>query len=358
MKRLLFSLLAAAVLLCGCARPAEKGPKNVILIVGDGMGVAQVYASVVAAGADNSAFLRFPVTGFSRTYSLDKYRTDSSAGGTALTTGSKVENYHVNWAPDSTRHRTLFDDAADAGLSTGFVVTSDAMDATPASTYGHVPYRKMYDTLSLQLAQCRHEVMIGGGYKYFLPENRKDGLAPLDTLARRGYTVARSLDSVLAFGGDRLVGLLYDGDPLPEPERGDVLRPCSMKAIELLGRNPKGFAMMIEGSQIDWACHNNDSAYMRAELADFELMLHAVLDWAEQDGQTLVVVTADHETGGLTLPDGDIEAGTNDVRYLWGSHTGCMVPVLAFGPGAERFTGIQQNTDIPRKIRQLMGWAL
>ena len=356
MRRLFVPLLAAFVLLFTRCCAKQQAPENVILIVGDGMGVAQVYASVVAEKGDNSAFLRFPYTGFSRTYSLNKYRTDSSAGGTALTTGRKVENYHVNWAPDSTRHRTIFDDAIAAGKSTGFVVVSDAMDATPASTYGHVPYRKMYDTLTVQLAQSQHSVMIGGGYKYFLPENRKDGLSPLDTLAKRGYTVVRSLDSALAFTGDRLVGLIYEGDPPSEPDRGDVLRPASMKAIEMLGRNPKGFTMMIEGSQIDWACHNNDSAYLRAELADFERMLHAVLDWAEKDGNTLIVVTADHETGGLSLPDGDIEEGINNFRFLWGSHTGCMVPVFAYGPGAERFSGIQQNTDIPRKIRELMGW--
>ena len=357
MKRIVIPFLAVAMLLFGgCSNKQDKSPKNVILIVGDGMGVAQVYASVVAEKGDNSAFLRFPYSGFSRTYSLNKYRTDSSAGGTALTTGEKVDNYHVNWGPDSTRYQTIFDDAIIAGKSTGFVVVSDAMDATPASTYGHVPYRKMYDTLTVQLAQCQHSVMVGGGYKYFLPENRKDGLSPLDTLAARGYEVVRTLEELTAFAGDKVVGLLYDGDPLPEPERGDVLRTASMKAIEMLSRNAKGFTMMIEGSQIDWACHNNDSAYMCAELADFESMLHAVLDWAEKDGNTLVVVTADHETGGLTLPDGDIEQGLNTPRYYWGSHTGCMVPVFAYGPSAERFSGIQQNTDIPRKIRAIMGW--
>lgn len=329
-------------------------PRNVILIIGDGMGVPQVYSSVVAEKGDNSAFLRFPYSGFSRTYSLNKYRTDSSAGGTALTTGHKVENYHVNWAPDSTRHRTVFDDAVAVGMSTGFVVTSSVLDATPAATYGHVPYRKMFDTLSLQMAQCDHTVMIGGGAKYFLPENRHDGTAPLDTLVRRGYTVVRSLDSALAFKGDKLVSLYSEDDPLQAPERGDVLRKGAMKAIEMLDRNPKGFALMIEGSQIDWACHNNDSAYMRAELADFELMLQAVLDYAEREGNTLVVVTADHETGGLALPDGDIEKGLNTPKYYWGSHTGCMVPVFAYGPGAEYFSGIHQNTDIPNIIRWLL----
>lgn len=330
-------------------------PKNVILIIGDGMGVPQVYASVVAAMGDNSAFLRFPYSGFSRTYSRNKYRTDSAAGGTALTTGHKVDNYHVNWGPDSARYETIFDDAKRAGMSTGFVVTSSVLDATPAATYGHVPYRKMFDTLSLQMAQCQHDVMIGGGRKYFFTQNRKDGLAPLDTLARRGYTVVNTLDSMNRFGGQRLVALLYEGDPLTAPARGDVLAQGAKKAIAMLSRNDKGFALMIEGSQIDWACHNNDSAYMRAELADFEVMLHAVLDYAQRDGQTLVVVTADHETGGVTLPDGDIEKGQNDVRYLWGSHTGCMVPVFALGPGAQYFSGIQENIDIPEKIRWLMG---
>ena len=330
-------------------------PKNVILIVGDGMGVPQVYASVVAERANNSAFLRFPYSGFSRTYSRNKYRTDSAAGGTALTTGHKVDNYHVNWGPDSARYETIFDDAKRAGMSTGFVVTSSVLDATPAATYGHVPYRKMFDTLSLQMAQCQHDVMIGGGRKYFFTQNRKDGLAPLDTLARRGYTVVNTLDSMNRFGGQRLVALLYEGDPLTAPARGDVLAQGAKKAIAMLSRNDKGFALMIEGSQIDWACHNNDSAYMRAELADFEVMLHAVLDYAQRDGQTLVVVTADHETGGVTLPDGDIEKGQNDVRYLWGSHTGCMVPVFAVGPGAQYFSGIQENIDIPEKIRWLMG---
>lgn len=329
-------------------------PTNVILIIGDGMGVPQVYASVVAEKENNSAFLRFPYSGFSRTYSRNKYRTDSAAGGTALTTGHKVDNQHVNWGPDSARYQTIFDDAKAQGMSTGFVVTSSVLDATPASTYGHVPYRKMFDTLSLQMAQCQHDVMIGGGRKYFQKENRKDGLTPLDTLARRGYTVVNTLDSMTRFSGDRLVALLYEDDPLTAPARGNVLTQSAKKAIAMLSRNPKGFALMIEGSQIDWACHDNDSAYLRAELADFEEMLHAVLDFAQRDGHTLVVVTADHETGGVTLPDGDIAKGQNEVRFLWGNHTGCMVPVFALGPGSQYFSGIQENIEIPEKIRWLM----
>lgn len=332
-------------------------PTNVILVVGDGMGVAQVYSSVVAQG-ERSAFLRFPYSGFSRTYSRNSYRTDSAAGGTALTTGRKVENEHVNWGPDSTRYATIFDDAVKAGMWTGFVVTSSVLDATPASTYGHVPSRKMLDTLSLQMARCGHSVMIGGGRNGFLPENRKDGRAPLDTLARRGYGVVTTLDSMNRYGGERMVALLYEGDPLRAGARGDMLKEGTKKALSMLARNERGFALLIEGSQIDWACHDNDTAWLGAEMADFEGVLHTVLDFAERDGSTLVVVTADHETGGVTLPSGDVEKGENDVRFLWGSHTGVMVPVFAYGPGAQLFSGIHENTDIPALIRWVMNFGL
>lgn len=329
-------------------------PKNVILVVGDGMGVAQVYSSVVAEKGNNSAFLRFPYSGFSRTYSRNKYRTDSAAGGTALTTGHKVDNKHVNWGPDSARYNTIFDDAKAQGMGTGFVVTSSVLDATPAATYGHVPNRKMFDTLSLQLAQCQHSVMIGGGGKFFRPENRKDGQAPLDTLAKRGYTVVTSLDSMTRYTGDKLVALLYEEDPEKAPARGEMLLQGTKKALAMLNRSNKGFALMVEGSQIDWACHDNDSAYLRAEMADLEKVLHAVIDFAQRDGHTLVIVTADHETGGVTLPTGDIKEGVNSFRFLWGSHTGCMVPVFALGPGSHYFSGIQENTDIAEKIRWLL----
>ncbi len=358
-KKILLSLLLAfPLLLAGCSSSSTlkmEKPKNVILVIGDGMGVPQVYTSVVAQRDRNSAFLLFPFSGFSRTYSRNKYRTDSAAGGTALTTGHKVDNKHVNWGPDSVRYNTIFDDAVAQGKSTGFVVTSSVLDATPASTYGHVPYRKMFDTLSLQMSQCQHSVMVGGGGKYFETSNRKDGLAPLDTLAKRGYTVVNTLDEMRRFRGDRLVALLYEGDPLTAPSRGNMLEVATRKALEMLNRNSKGFALMIEGSQIDWACHNNDTAYLRAEMADFERVLDAVLEFAERDGHTLVVVTADHETGGVTLPSGDIEKGENEVKFLWGSHTGCMVPVFSYGPGSHVFSGIQENVDIPNKIRIVMG---
>lgn len=332
-----------------------KKAKNVIIIIGDGMGTAQVYASIVAQ-KDASNFLRFPYSGFSRTYSHNKYTTDSGAGGTAIVTGHKTDNRHIGVLPDGTPVPSFLSLLHDRGLSTGFVVTSSVLDATPASTYAHAPDRKMFDTISLHMSQCGFDVMIGGGLSNFRPENRRDGLSPLDTLRKRGYEITYSLEEMKQSKSNKLVTFFCENYYGPvAPGRDPVLTEGTKKALEILTKNPKGFAMMIEGSQIDWGCHNNDAAYMEAELADFEKMLKIVLDFAEKDGNTLVVVTADHETGGLVLTGGDIANGKNTCKYFTDGHSGVMVPVFAFGPGAETFSGIQQNIDLLPKVFKAMG---
>ncbi len=344
--------------LLACAQQGEEGsrPKNVILVVGDGMGVAQVYSSIVAQGGDNSVFLQFPVTGFSRTFSYNKYTTDSGAGGTALMTGHKVENYHIAYGPNGEFYPSFLVLAKERlGKRAGFVVTSSVLDATPAATYAHVPSRTQFDTISLQMSQCPFDVMIGGDRKHFLPENRKDGKAPLDTLIKRGYEICYDAAMLSFLQSGKVCALLSEGNPKTAPERGNMLGLGVNKALEVLGSGKEGFVMMVEGSQIDWACHNNDSNYLAAEMADFESVLRSLLDFAKKDGNTLVVVTADHETGGLSLLSGDIAKGTSKMNFSTGRHSGVMVPVFAYGPGAEMFSGIQQNVDIPAKIMKLLG---
>ena len=332
-----------------------KKAKNVIVIIGDGMGTAQVYASVVAQkGASN--FLRFPFSGFSRTYSHNKYTTDSGAGGTAIVTGCKTDNYHIGVLHDNTPVESILSKAKKWGMSAGFVVTSSVLDATPASTYAHVPDRKMYDSISLHMSQCGFDVMIGGGLANFRLENRKDRFNPLDTLIKRGYEITYSLEEMKRSKSDKLVTFFCENYYGPvAPGRDPVLTEGTKKALDILGKNPNGFVMMIEGSQIDWGCHNNDAAYMEAELADFEKMLKIVLDFAEKDGNTLVVVTADHETGGLVLMSGNIDKGKNECKYTTDGHSGVMVPVFSYGPGAEMFSGIQNNIDLMPKMLKAMG---
>lgn len=339
------------------AQPQKMGtPKNIIFIVGDGMGIAQVSASIIAEGKDNSAFIRFPYSGFSRTNSKNKYTTDSGAGGSALMTGHKVNNYAISQSPEGIAHLSFLTQAKSLDKKCGVVVTSSILDATPASTYAHVSYRKEFDSISMQLARSEFDFIAGGGYKYFLPENRKDSMSPIDTLQRKGYSVVYTLDEMQECTDSKICALLTKGDPPKASQRNEMLCRSVTKALSTLSSNNKeGFVLMIEGSQIDWACHNNNASYLLEELSDFEKMLHIVLDFAEKDGETLVVVTADHESGGLTLPDGDIDNNINSCKFSSLNHTGTMVPVFSFGPGSHLFCGIQQNTDIATKIKLLMG---
>ena len=358
MKKTLILLLALLPLFLSAQQAKQQcpaHPRNVIFIVGDGMGTAQVYTSIIAQKGDNSAFLRFPYTGFSRTYSNNKYTTDSGAGGSALMTGHKVDNYHIAKGPDGTDYPSFLITAKHHfGKAAGFVVTSSVLDATPASTYAHVTYRKLFDSISMQMALCPFEVMIGNDAWSFQTANRKDGKAPIDALMARGYEMAYTIQDLMRVKGHKICALLSGKEAPAATKRGRMLTLGTLKAIEALNFYDNGFTLMVEGSQIDWACHNNDSAYLAAEMADFEDMLHAVLDFAERDGKTLVIVTADHETGGLTLKDGSVQQGVSRPSWSTGSHTGVMVPVFAYGPGAEQFTGIMQNTDFYNKILNLL----
>lgn len=335
---------------------SNRRVKNIIFLVGDGMGTAQVYASIVAK-QEQSAFLRFPFSGFSRTYSNNKYTTDSGAGGSALMTGHKVNNSTIAQSPDGEIYPSFLKVAHDEmGKATGFVVSCNVLDATPSSTYAHVAERHMWDEISMQMALCDHDVMIGANINAFLPGNRKDGKSPLDTLEKRGYTIITDMQELIATKDKKYCALLSDDDAPGDAEKRDNwLVPSTVKAIETLSKDKDGFILMIEGSQIDWAGHNNDFPYMLKELNEFELVLNYVLNFAEQDGETLVVVTADHETGGLSLNDGNIDDGeTSAPMFTTGSHTGVMVPVFSFGPGAELFSGVQQNTSFFDKFMSLI----
>lgn len=347
---ILLLVIVAIVPTAEAGRKAKnKHPKNVIYIIGDGMGTSHVYSSIVAQKG-KSQFLRFPYTGFSRTYSANKYTTDSGAGGTALMTMHKVDNNHVGMSSDGKSYCSMLERATKKNKQVGFVVTSSVLDATPASTYAHVTNRRMYDTISMQMAKAPFTVMIGGDRNHFMPEHRNDGLSPLDTLAARGYTLAFTLDEMEKVKAGPLCALVTDGDPAAAGNRDEMLCRGVKKALKILSKSKKGFFLMIEGSQIDWACHDNDFKHLKAEMEDFEHMLKIVLDWAEKDRNTLVVVTADHETGGLSLPDGDLSRGKNEFNFATGKHTGVMVPVFAFGPYSHKFTGIHQNIDIPELI--------
>ena len=329
----------------------QKKPRNVILMIGDGMGVAQVFAGLTAN--QGHLFLEnFKSVGFSKTQSSNRYVTDSAAGGTALSTGQKTYNGAIGVNADTIAIKTVLEMAEDKGMATGLVSTSAITHATPASFIAHQGSRGSYEDIAADFLKTDIDVFIGGGYKHFT--ERKDGRDLTTELKAKGYNVLTDMNEIGQVKTGKLAGLTASEHNGKAEERGDMLQVATQTALNILGKSKKGFFLMVEGSQIDWGAHQNNTIYVVKEMLDFDQAIGKALEFAAKDGETLIIVTADHETGGLSLADGDMKTGLVKGAFATGDHTGVMVPVFSYGSGADHFTGIMENTDIPRRIRKLL----
>ena len=331
--------------------PKGKKIKNVILMIGDGMSLMHVYSAWTANRG--KLFLDNAQTvGLSKTYCNDRLITDSGAGGTAIATGQKTNYHYVGVDTLGQPLESLIDLAAKKGKSTGLAVTCRLWDATPADFCCHNTDRDAEAEIIADYVNCNADYVFGGGANLF--QNRKDGRDIFEELRQKGFQTPSTWEEVAAIKKGKVFAVPYPHDtPLPA-ERGDLLARASLKGIELLDQNKNGFFMMIEGSQLDDYGHFNDLDLLMQEVHDFDRTIGAIYEWAAKDGETLVVVTADHETGGLTLVDGDLKEGKIVCKFSTGGHSGVMVPVYAFGPGADEFTGIYENTAIFDKIKKLL----
>ncbi len=342
--------------------------RNVIFLIGDGMGLSQVaLARMKAIGVEGKINMQLlPVQGLIRTHSANKLVTDSAAAGTALACGIKTDNGMIGMTPDQKPFCSILELAQANGMATGLVVTSTISHATPASFGSHVKSRKMEPEIAEQLLGNRINVLFGGGRKYFLPKSdpdsgRKDDRNLLAEAADAGYTVIETANQLRWVHGPNVLGLFQlDGLTTISPE--PMLADMTKKAISILSETVsdsrkygRGFFLMVEGSQIDWACHaNNPKACVRQVLL-FDEAVRTAVDFALADGHTLVVVTADHETGGLTIPEGSLKGTDAKAHWSTGGHTASPVPVYAIGPKSQRFGGVYDNTEIPLKIAQALG---
>ncbi len=345
-------------LLSACGNKKEETPEppkamNVIYMIGDGMALPQVYAAMLAS-KEKMTFSQFPYIGVVDTHSASNDITDSAAGGTALASDHKTKNGMVGMNPDTIPVKTLLEVFAEQGKETGIVVTSYITHATPASFYAKVPKRSMYEDIAVQLAEAQNiNLAIGGGMKHF--NQRKDSINLVERMENElGWKVYDTLADIDVTCKKYAV-LANDGHMPPAAERGDFLPRAVKTALQTLDDAENGFFLMVEGSQIDFACHGNDSAWMVNEVVDFSNAIQLALDYAEEHGNTLVVVIADHETGGLTLPDPQGKYTNVVFNYSTRSHTCLPVMVYAYGPGAEQFTGWMQNTAIKGKILNACG---
>ncbi len=331
--------------------PKGNKVKNVILMIGDGMSLCHIQ-SAWTANRGHLWLENAEYTGLSKTNCLDKLVTDSGAGGTALASGKKTKYHSVGVDGEGRPAKSLVESAKEKGLGAGIAVTCRLWDATPADFCCHVPDREMEYEIMAQYVNTPADVVVGPGSSKMV--NRKDGRNLFEELRAKGFSTPNSLDEMESIKSGRVFCVTDSFDtPLPAV-RGNYLERAALNAINILDKNPDGFFLMIEGSQLDDYGHFNDIDLLMQETHDFDRTVGAMFRWAAQDGETLVVVTADHETGGLTLVDGDLEQGKIVCKFSTGGHSGTMVPIYAFGPGAERFTGIIDNTDVSKRIRELL----
>jgi alkaline phosphatase len=349
---------------------AQQRPRNIILIIGDGMGLHQVSASylqqTLREPSESWNMARFPYVGLASTVSFDALITDSGAGATALSTGRKTYNGAVGVGSDTMPLPTLLELAAKAGKKTGMLVTSEVTHATPASFAAHRKNRDLVEDIALDLSRAPLDWLVGGGRNHFV--NRQDQRDLLYEMSEASgvlpvNTTPEILSPKLRPIATPLIGLLWDG-PAPsilqgrDPQLMSMLATRACRDLDRVHRPDvdSGFFLMIEGSQIDWGGHANDGDYVITETQDLDRVVGAVLDFAQKDGQTLVVLTADHETGGMAIQSGARDGSNMKFAFTTKKHTPVLVPVLAYGPGAERFAGWMDNTDIPLRMAEL--WAL
>jgi alkaline phosphatase len=332
-------------------------PKNIIILIGDGMGLNYVAANVLMHS--DSPFRKFTSVGLSITRSIDKLITDSGAAATAIATGYPTKNHYISVDTTYNSLLTVFEYAQKSGLETGLVVTDNIPGATPAAFYAHQKSRRNYFDIAKQIIRSNLKVAIGGGKKFYLPleegGSREDSIDLIEELQSRDYKICYNFNDLAESSPyDKLIGLLsFEGLPVAE-ERNYTLGNLTSIAIEHLNTNNNGFVMLVEGSQIDWAGHDTNYVYLLSELEDFSSAVETSLAFAENDGNTLVVVTSDHETGGMTITGGSFNADSLKIEFIGTHHTAGMVGVFAFGPGSELFNGIYDNYMIGRKLFKLL----
>ena len=330
--------------------PKGKKVKNIIFMIGDGMGLEQISAAWVCNGGklnlDN-----FTYVGLQRTYSANKLVTDSAAAGSALATGQKTNNGMIAMNPDTVAVKSLAEEAMEKGKRAGAAVTCRVTDATPAVFFSHAPSRKLMDDIAVQMTNSGLYFLSGGGTKYW--SGREDGVDLVGQAEALGYTYVETKEEMMAVEEGPVIALMDEYELQPALDRGDILPSAVQKALQVLD-NKKGFFLMIEGSMIDDGGHDNKAGKTMEEIFDFDRTLGLVLEWAEKDGETLVIVTADHATGGMTLLGGSIDEKKIRVNYSTTGHNGVALPVFAWGPHAEDFVGIYENAELSDKIRALI----
>tara|TARA_B100000575_G_scaffold172216_1_gene137953 strand:- start:1229 stop:2356 length:1128 start_codon:yes stop_codon:yes gene_type:complete len=320
--------------------------KNIILVIGDGVGPNQITLSRIAIGGlDFRLFIdQMPYHGTSLTHSYDNAYTDSAAAATAWSTGFKTKTRYLSLDPDKKILETIVELLSKKGYASGVVATSSVTHATPAALYAHIDNRYEYKEIANQLINSSIHIALGGGRKLFDLNKIND--------THHVLTSKESLQLNFDYS-KKLIGL-FDDDGIERSNEKPTQRQMTNFALKHLNKQCNGFFLMTEGSQIDWAGHDNDANKMIEEFRDFDLTIKDLIKFVNKNNDTLLIITSDHETGGLQI----LKQDNDNVIIQWGTgrHTSTPVGVHAYGPGAELFQGLMDNTDIHYKMLEAIDY--
>ena len=332
-------------------------PTNIILLIGDGMGLTQISAAMYSNN-NRLALAKFPVIGFHKSHAANELITDSAAGGTAIACGIKTNNGNIGTDENGLPTLSILEELDSMNFSTGMIVTSTIVHATPAAFAAHRARREMYEEIALDYLNANVDLLIGGGRQYF--QNREmDDRDLINEFENKGYVVMDQLYTTMnkiKWPLDK--NLLYftaDKQPLTVSGGRDYLSFAVRQGVQYLEqKSNKGFFLLVEGSQIDWMNHANDGRGVVMETLDFDRAIWEAIQYANKKGNTLVLVTADHESGGMSI---EADSRMNKLKYGFttNGHTAAMIPVFAYGPGSSLFRGIYENTSIYHKMRAVLG---
>jgi len=329
-------------------------PKNIILMIGDGMGIAHIKAASASVPYQLN-IMRCTNTALINTSSANDIITDSGAAATAMATGSKTKNGAISVDSSGKNLKSILKYSEEHGLATGLIATSAITNATPAAFIANVKNRNELEEIAAQFLKTDIDLFIGGGLDNF--NKRSDALNYTDSLKLHNYQIVTSLSELEASKSLKIAGLLYNGEsPRISEGRGNMLPQAAAKAIEVLSKDPDGFFLMVEGSEIDGSAHENKFNDVVNELIDFDKAVGEAIDFAQKHPETLVIVVADHETGGLTLVEDDSDETKISARFSTSDHTASPVALFAYGKGADSFKGFIENTAIFDKMMELYGF--
>ncbi|WP_343329339.1 alkaline phosphatase [Polaribacter staleyi] len=317
--------------------------KNIILLIGDGNGLAQISSTALINNGELS-LTQLKSIGFIKTQAADDFTTDSAAAGTALATGKKTNNRAIGTDINGKSLENITEILHKKNYSTAVITTDNILGATPASFYAHAKDRSDNATISEDLINSKLNLFIGGGSSTFKNTNLTNDFKIISSIKDLKNTTD---DKVGIFMSEHGMKSIIDG-------RGHMLAEATKTGLEFLSKKEKPFFLMIEAAKIDHAGHSNDTAGILAESIDFDKAITEALTFADNNQETLVIITADHETSGFSIPQGNVKKHQIEGYFASYDHTGIMVPIFAYGPKSDEFQGIYENNKVFSKILEVL----